>query len=130
MPPKIAFQNASAKAVEFIHLSNTGGHISNMKNIEVCWSPPLEGFFKLNVDGSCMGNSGMMAAIGVIRNHLGHWISGFSKFIGPGSRLAGYSYLNSNTARLSMCIARRTNVLIYLMGITHSRRSRGTYNPG
>ncbi|KAF7809410.1 putative ribonuclease H-like domain-containing protein [Senna tora] len=31
---------------------------------------------------------GLMAAVGVIRDHLGHWISGFSKFIGPGCSLA------------------------------------------
>ncbi|KAF7806436.1 putative ribonuclease H-like domain-containing protein [Senna tora] len=51
-------------------------------------SPPPEGYYKLNVDGSYMGNPGVMAAAGVIRDHLGHWVSGFSKFIGPGNSLA------------------------------------------
>ncbi|KAF7844864.1 reverse transcriptase [Senna tora] len=88
LPPKIAFQNALAKAVEFIHLSKTGSPNSAMIYVDLCWSPPPEGFYKLNVDGSCMGNPGLMAAAGVIRDHLGHWISGFSKFIGPGCSLA------------------------------------------
>ncbi|KAF7844779.1 putative ribonuclease H-like domain-containing protein [Senna tora] len=64
-PYKIVSQNALAKVVEFVHLS----------------------YFKLNVDGSFMDNPGVMAAAGVIRNHLGHWVSDFSKFIGPGCSL-------------------------------------------
>ncbi|KAF7811846.1 reverse transcriptase [Senna tora] len=66
MLPKIAFQNALAKAVEFIHLGNTGAQSSNMINVELGWSPPPEGCFKLNVDGSCMGNLDIMVAVGVI----------------------------------------------------------------
>ena len=54
----------------------------------VCWQPPDEGWIKLNVDGACDLNSKSMAAGGILRDHLGNWISGFQKFLGSGdSRL-------------------------------------------
>ncbi|KAF7815564.1 reverse transcriptase [Senna tora] len=83
-PPKIIAQNALAKVVEFIHLSKNGAMNNNSINVELGWTPPPENWFKPNVDGSYMENSGVMAAAGVIRNHMRHWVSGLSKFIGPG----------------------------------------------
>ncbi|KAJ1416744.1 Ribonuclease H-like superfamily [Sesbania bispinosa] len=38
---------------------------------------------KLNVDGSCLGQ-GIMGTRGLVRNHLGEWIIGFSSKEGQG----------------------------------------------
>ena len=44
-------------------------------------SPPL-GWFKLNTDGSSLGNPGLAGGGGIIRNHVGDWVGGFSRAIG------------------------------------------------
>ena len=46
------------------------------------WSPPPLGWFKLNIDGSSLSNPGLAGGGGVIRNHLGEWVGGFSRVIG------------------------------------------------
>ncbi|GLT46248.1 hypothetical protein SLA2020_200190 [Shorea laevis] len=53
----------------------------------VCWEKPPEGCFKLNTDGSAHGNPGPASAGGVIRDHLGRWLSGFACKIGFTSSL-------------------------------------------
>ena len=40
------------------------------------------GWFKLNTDGSSLGNLGLAGGGGVIRNHVGDWVGGFSRAIG------------------------------------------------
>ena len=40
------------------------------------------GWFKLNTDGSSLGNPGLAGGGSVIRNHLGEWVGGFSQAIG------------------------------------------------
>ncbi|KAL4281612.1 hypothetical protein GQ457_03G016410 [Hibiscus cannabinus] len=51
------------------------------------WQPPNEGCYNLNVDGAMSAIDGNSASGGVIRNHQGGWITGFSKFIGKCSIL-------------------------------------------
>ncbi|KAK3193441.1 hypothetical protein Dsin_024751 [Dipteronia sinensis] len=51
----------------------------------IAWSPPLEGWVKLNVDGSLNPNSGSIAAGGVIRDHKKNWLCGFAVKRGIGS---------------------------------------------
>ena len=46
------------------------------------WSPPPLGWFKLNTDGSFLGNPGLAGGGDVIQNHLGEWVGGFSRAIG------------------------------------------------
>ena len=50
--------------------------------IPVKWTPPPLGWFKLNMDGSSLGNPELAGGGGVIRNHLGDWVGGFSRAIG------------------------------------------------
>ncbi|KAK8689240.1 hypothetical protein V6N13_087962 [Hibiscus sabdariffa] len=50
-------------------------------------SAPLEGWWKVNTDGSHLSDSGSSACDGVIRDSSGLWIRGFTKFIGPCSIL-------------------------------------------
>ncbi|WMV35331.1 hypothetical protein MTR67_028716 [Solanum verrucosum] len=44
----------------------------------VAWHRAPEGMLKLNIDGSFDQNSKMGGTGGVIRDHLGSWIAGFS----------------------------------------------------
>ena len=46
------------------------------------WVIPHLGWFKLNMDGSSLGNPGLAGSGGVIRNHVGDWVGGFSQAIG------------------------------------------------
>ncbi|XP_058071071.1 uncharacterized protein LOC131220116 [Magnolia sinica] len=49
------------------------------------WTCPVMGCFKLNIDGSSLGNPGPSASGGVCRDHLGEFRFGFSKGYGHGS---------------------------------------------
>lgn len=49
---------------------------------EVRWIPPPENFYKVNVDGSSIGNPGKPGFGGSFRNVAGEWICGFSGFCG------------------------------------------------
>ena len=42
--------------------------------------PPLEGTLKINIDGSFLEDFGCLCARGVVRNHDGDWIAGFSHY--------------------------------------------------
>lgn len=53
---------------------------------EVKWSPP-ENIYKINVDGSSIGNPGKSGFGGLIRNMLGEWLCGYSGFCGVTSCL-------------------------------------------
>ena len=53
-----------------------------------CWEKPLEGWLKLNIDGSAEGGSGLACCDGVIKDANGHWIKGFSRKIGATNSFA------------------------------------------
>ena len=44
------------------------------------WIPLLEGTLKLNIDGSFLEGFGCLGADGIVRNHDGDWIAGFSHY--------------------------------------------------
>ncbi|GKV30136.1 hypothetical protein SLEP1_g38991 [Rubroshorea leprosula] len=48
----------------------------------VGWQPPNQPFLKLNTDGSRNHQSGCASAGGLIRDHLGRWVHGFTVNIG------------------------------------------------
>lgn len=48
----------------------------------ICWEAPSEGWITLTTDGIVSGNPGLAGAGGLLRDHRGHWISGFYKGIG------------------------------------------------
>ncbi|CAI0374979.1 unnamed protein product [Linum tenue] len=54
---------------------------------QVSWSKPLEGWVKLNVDGSRRSEPPSSAIGGVLRNSDGSWIVGFSNKVGHASVL-------------------------------------------
>ncbi|KAE8683300.1 hypothetical protein F3Y22_tig00111210pilonHSYRG00023 [Hibiscus syriacus] len=46
------------------------------------WLPPPVGWMKVNTDGACHTEDGLAACGGVIRNDIGAWQVGFSRFLG------------------------------------------------
>ncbi|WMV55305.1 hypothetical protein MTR67_048690 [Solanum verrucosum] len=51
--------------------------------VQVSWHKPPDGKYKLNIDGSYEPNSSNGRTRGVIRDHLGMWIVGFTCKIKP-----------------------------------------------
>ncbi|CAA0806228.1 Polynucleotidyl transferase- ribonuclease H-like superfamily protein [Striga hermonthica] len=49
---------------------------------QVAWEKPKEGFIKINTDGACKGNPGILAAGGLLRDANGQWIVGFIAHLG------------------------------------------------
>ncbi|GKV35829.1 hypothetical protein SLEP1_g44040 [Rubroshorea leprosula] len=46
------------------------------------WTPPVEGWHKLNTDGSCSLATNSASAEGLIRDSVGNWVSGFIVNVG------------------------------------------------
>ncbi|KAF7832302.1 putative ribonuclease h protein [Senna tora] len=85
--PAASGRTTFVKAAEFSHLAKNIFHKSERHKSWVKWVAPTDGWFKLNTDGSCLGNPGDMAAAGIIRDQFGNWVSGFSKHLGFGNSL-------------------------------------------
>ena len=70
-----------AKAAEFAFL---GAHTKVRRSsttIQVQWYAPLDNWFKLNSNGSSMGNLGRAGGGGLIRDSKGEWVSGYARAI-------------------------------------------------
>lgn len=50
--------------------------------VKVRWNKPEVGWFKLNTFGSSLGNRGFTSGGGLVRDHNGFWIKGFTHSIG------------------------------------------------
>ena len=73
--------NAISYASKFFYLIGNCSKEKTRISTPIKWvSPPL-GWFKLNTDGSLLGNPGLAGGGGVICNHLGEWVGGFSRAI-------------------------------------------------
>ena len=71
-----------AKASEFAFL---GAHTKVRRpttSVQVRWHPPSENWFRLNSNGSSMGNLGRVGGGGIIRDSNGDWVSGYARAIG------------------------------------------------
>lgn len=53
--------------------------------MSICWEKPCSGWFKLNTDGSSLGNPGLAGGGGLIRDENGDWVVGFARKIGIAS---------------------------------------------
>lgn len=85
--PRVVAKQAISMALEFVTL-NTSFKTNNAVTTLIGWSPPLNGFFKLNTDGAAAKNPGSAGAGGVIRNSAGNFVKGFSRNIGFASSFA------------------------------------------
>nr|POE64125.1 putative ribonuclease h protein [Quercus suber]POF10141.1 putative ribonuclease h protein [Quercus suber] len=73
---------AFAKASEFAYLGLNDKVRHSIIPIQVQWFPPPNNWFKLNSDGSSMGNLGKAGEGGIIRNSHRDWVSGYARAIG------------------------------------------------
>ena len=74
--------NAISYASEFFYLIGSYSKEKNRISTPIKWVAPPLGWFKLNTDGSSLGNPGLAGGGGIIRNHVGDWVGGFSRAIG------------------------------------------------
>lgn len=65
------------------YMSCAGGvrSVARRYPINVKWSKPMLRWHKLNTDGSALGNPGLVGGGGIIRDHNGMWVWGFSRAI-------------------------------------------------
>ncbi|KAF7811234.1 reverse transcriptase [Senna tora] len=75
---------ALARAAEFACLAFDLRPYIPKVFVELFWHPPPRGWFKLNVDGSCLGQDNAIAATGIFRDCNNYWFNGFAQFIGFG----------------------------------------------
>jgi ribonuclease HI len=74
--------NAISYASEFFYLIGSYSKVKHMVPTPIKWVVPPVGWYKLNTNGSSVGNPGLAGGGGVIRNHVGDWVGGFSRAIG------------------------------------------------
>ena len=76
------YMDAMVRATEIYRVNNSFiSLVPRKKEIFIRWMPPPWPWCKLNTDGSCK-NGWEAGAGGVIRDSVGHWISGFCMKIG------------------------------------------------
>ena len=67
---------ALTSAAEFVCLGSYGTSNMVRAKIQVKWHLPPLTWFKLNSDGSSLGNPGLAGGDGLIRNDRGEWVRG------------------------------------------------------
>ncbi|KAL3502481.1 hypothetical protein ACH5RR_036930 [Cinchona calisaya] len=67
------------------------------------WKKPNEGWVKINVNCSVIGNPGVMGYRGIIRDCLGNLVTGFAKHLGVGTSLEAEAH--GLHVGLQICIA-------------------------
>ncbi|GKV30138.1 hypothetical protein SLEP1_g38994 [Rubroshorea leprosula] len=82
MTPGAVFWQARSHALDtFIALNSSVLTVAGTPRW-LGWQPPNQPFLKLNTDGSRNHQSGCASAGGLIRDHLGRWVHGFTANIG------------------------------------------------
>ena len=71
-----------SQAVEYFYCVGKMMNVRQRVSMQVKWSKPPEGWFKLNLDGASCGNPGKAGGGGLIRDCSGKWLKGFARSIG------------------------------------------------
>ncbi|KAL0006134.1 hypothetical protein SO802_013695 [Lithocarpus litseifolius] len=89
---KVVFENSPlnmnlhglclSQAIEFSFCVGKLRMVNQRFLIQVSWSKPPEGWYKLNTDGASYGNPGKAGGGGLIRDCSRRWIEGFARSIG------------------------------------------------
>nr|POE67246.1 putative ribonuclease h protein [Quercus suber] len=74
-------------ASEFSCLVSNQETASLKIDIIVRWEFPTQNWFKLNSIGSALGCPGLARGGGLIRDHQGRWVKGYTRFIGWANRI-------------------------------------------
>lgn len=104
-PSLNAFKESLSAISEFLFLG--AGDVSCFKRkqqINVHWTTPPEPFFKLNTDGSSLGNPGNAGAGGLITNYMGEWVGGFTRNLGVASNIAAELWALRDGLFLAKCL--------------------------
>ena len=80
-PPDL-LHNSISLAFEFFYFSAANPTPAPKKAIHFKWECPPSSWFKLNTDGSSIGNPGRAGGGGVLRDSNGNWVRGFSSSFG------------------------------------------------
>lgn len=64
------------------NMLSLGSCCSGKTEVHVAWTPPAEGFVKINTDGALRPNSSIAGCGGIIRDSNGRWVAGFYKSLG------------------------------------------------
>ena len=92
-----------ARAAEVAYLGLSEKQSSGRTRIQVKWLPPPLNWFKLNSDGSSMGNPGLAGGGGIIRDSVGRWVKGYARAIGVTTSVAAELWALRDGIRL--CIS-------------------------
>ena len=76
---------------------------------DVRWERPRRGWWKLNTDGSSLGNPGSAGGGGVLRDEMGSWVLGFSRNIGVTSSFEAELWVLRDG--LSICVEKNYSAL-------------------
>ena len=68
--------------MEFYYLASTARRTQVKLPRNIHWHVSPNPFIKINTNGSALGNPGIAGDGGILRDHLGQWISGFSLHVG------------------------------------------------
>ncbi|OIT22333.1 putative ribonuclease h protein [Nicotiana attenuata] len=77
----LSLKNIIKSATEFKLLTESFQSPNPKMTIYIKWKPPDRGIYKLNIDGSSLGNPGRVGIGGVIRDWDSNWIIGFTMSI-------------------------------------------------
>ena len=77
-----------AHAADYIFIGSDCKQRIQKHIIQVKWSRLAAGWFKLNSNGSSLGNPGRAGGGGIIRNANGEWVTGYARAIGTTTSVA------------------------------------------
>ena len=70
------------QALEFFHCLSSPRLLTRNVMMRIRWEKPSQGWWKLNINGSYCGNTGLAGCGGVVRDDAGRWVIAFSRSIG------------------------------------------------
>ena len=70
------------QGVDYFYYIGKSIYVKRWSSIQVQWTKPGTGWCKLNIDGASLRNPGKAGVGGLIRDHRGEWLKGFSRGIG------------------------------------------------
>ena len=101
--PRDLQEQTSTRVAEVAYLGITEKQSPGRIRIQVKWLLPPLNWFKLNLDGSSMGNSGLAGGGGIIRDSFGRWVKGYVRAIGATASVA--TELWALRDRIRLCIS-------------------------
>ena len=96
--------------MEFAYIGFNANRTSARRQIAISWQFPPPTWFKLNSDGSLLGNPGKAGGGGLIRNDKGEWLKGYARNVAFSTSVAAEVWALRDGLRL--CIALKLPTVI------------------